>query len=123
MYVCGEDNVFTVFQRRIQGAELKRKYEFDSAESELREVAFFYKNKAVDILAYLEKQNSLEVRPGIKEARKAAGMTQAQLAEAAGVPQPSIARLESGARSVSKLTLDVAIRIADALGIVDLRDL
>lgn len=50
----------------------------------------------------------------IAELRKAKGMSQLQLAEAAGLKQPNIARIEAGKYST---TLDVLTKIADALGV------
>lgn len=50
----------------------------------------------------------------IKDARKAAGLTQTQLAEKSGLPQPHISRLENGEHSPSRKTLE---RIANALGV------
>jgi transcriptional regulator with XRE-family HTH domain len=49
--------------------------------------------------------------------RKRAGLTQTELAAKTGIPQPNIARLESGDRSISNLTLETAVRIAKALEI------
>jgi predicted nucleotidyltransferase/DNA-binding XRE family transcriptional regulator len=49
----------------------------------------------------------------IKEVRTRAGLTQAQLAHAAGTSQPTLAAYESGAKSPSVRTLD---RIARAAG-------
>jgi transcriptional regulator with XRE-family HTH domain len=50
----------------------------------------------------------------IRELRKAAGMTQAELAEAAELEVESISRLERGTRGI---TLDSIDRIAQALGV------
>lgn len=50
----------------------------------------------------------------IQEARKAAGMTQTELANAAGVSQPYIVDLERGARGAKPETWE---RIASALGV------
>jgi transcriptional regulator with XRE-family HTH domain len=49
----------------------------------------------------------------IIELRKAAGMTQLQLAEKCGMAQPNIARIENGTYATS---IDVLSRIAEALG-------
>ena len=57
--------------------------------------------------------------PPISAARKAAGMTQQQLADALGIAQQSVARWETGEREPRVSTLK---RIAAALG-CDLRDL
>lgn len=50
----------------------------------------------------------------MKEARRRAGMTQAQLAHAAGTSQSTLAAYESGAKSPSVRTLDRVIRAAGA---------
>lgn len=50
----------------------------------------------------------------IEERRQAAGMTQAQLARAAGVSQPHVSRILSGARSA---TVTELIGLCAALGI------
>jgi transcriptional regulator with XRE-family HTH domain len=49
----------------------------------------------------------------VRAARKRAGVSQVELAERAGMSQPSIARLERGLVSPTVITLD---RIARALG-------
>ena len=46
----------------------------------------------------------------IKEARQRAGLTQVQLARAAGTSQPTLAAYESGAKSPSVRTLDRIVR-------------
>lgn len=48
----------------------------------------------------------------IREARKAAGLTQAQLAARAGTSQPAVARYESGTASPSVRTLERLLRAA-----------
>ena len=48
----------------------------------------------------------------IRQTRSRAGMTQAQLAEAAGTSQPAIAAYESGSKSPSVRTLDRIVRTA-----------
>ena len=50
----------------------------------------------------------------MEEARRWAGMTQAQLADAAGTSQSTLAAYESGAKSPSVRTLDRVIRAAGA---------
>ena len=50
----------------------------------------------------------------IRQIRKAKGITQVQLTEATGIPQPHLSRLENGEHSPSFLTLE---KIADALDI------
>lgn len=51
----------------------------------------------------------------LRRLRKAAGLTQMQLAQKAGVGNGTIGNYESGGRS--KIRLDVAVKIADALGV------
>jgi len=58
----------------------------------------------------------------IKEARARAGLTQVQLARAAGTSQPALAAYESGAKSPSVRTLDRIVRAAGASLSVTLRD-
>lgn len=53
----------------------------------------------------------------IKDARKAARMTQQQLADESGVNIRQIQRVESGASQAGNLTAKNLIAIADALGI------
>ena len=50
----------------------------------------------------------------VKEAREAAGLTQAELADRSGIPQSHISRIENAVHSPSRKTLE---RIAEALGI------
>ena len=50
----------------------------------------------------------------IKQLRESAGLTQAELARRLGVPQPQVARWESGRRHAK---IDSLQRIADALGL------
>jgi len=50
----------------------------------------------------------------IKNARKRAGFTQAQLSAATGIDQASISRMENGRQGV---TLESLGRIAEALGV------
>ena len=50
----------------------------------------------------------------IKESRSRAGLTQVELARAAGTSQPTLAAYESGAKSPSVRTLDRLIRAAGA---------
>jgi transcriptional regulator with XRE-family HTH domain len=49
----------------------------------------------------------------LREARSAAGLTQRALAERAGVPQPTVARIESGAVVPRLDTLDRLLRWCD----------
>lgn len=50
----------------------------------------------------------------ILDARRSAGLTQAQLAERAGTSQPTVARIESGGRNP---TWDLVSRLLDACGL------
>ena len=61
----------------------------------------------------------------LRELRKARGMTQEQLANKANVPRPRIVAFETGSdgRDIGDASLNVAIRIADALKVKDLRKL
>lgn len=56
----------------------------------------------------------------VREARKRAGMTQAQLAELAGTTQSAIARLESGRRSPSVEQVERLMRLCGFQLIVEL---
>lgn len=58
---------------------------------------------------------SLAVRILLRQARDAAGLTQAELAERAGVTQQMIAKLESRGSNASIATLQ---RLAEALGLI-----
>ena len=58
----------------------------------------------------------------LKEARKNAGMTQQQLADASGVYVRQIQRIENGEGDISNVTLGNAVKLANALGI-DVKDL
>ncbi|MYF03582.1 MAG: helix-turn-helix transcriptional regulator, partial [Holophagales bacterium] len=53
------------------------------------------------------------LRSLVREARKRAGLTQVALAERAGVPQSTVARVESGARTPST---DLVERLVRATG-------
>lgn len=53
----------------------------------------------------------------LTEIRTMRGMTQQQLAEKSGIHRVTIARLESGSRPITGITLATAIALADALGV------
>lgn len=53
----------------------------------------------------------------VKELRAAAGLTQAQLAEAAGINVRQIQKIESGEISLVNVTLGNALKLAQALGV------
>ena len=55
--------------------------------------------------------------PTLRRLRKAAGLTQNQLAEASGVNPRQIQRVESGASKAANLTLQNALALAAALGV------
>lgn len=55
--------------------------------------------------------------------RKERSMTQQRLADVAGIHINQVQKFESGERLISGASLRVAVRIADALGIQDLREL
>ena len=63
----------------------------------------------------------MEASALIKEARTRAGLTQLELAQAAGTSQPSVAAYESGAKSPSVRTLERLIRASGASLEVKLR--
>lgn len=54
----------------------------------------------------------MALRNLIREARKRAGLTQAELARRAGVPQSTVGRIESGARIPSIVLAERLIRAA-----------
>ena len=60
---------------------------------------------------------------GLKELRMKRGLTQRELAERIGVTRQHIAAFESGARKTGGMSLDVAIRICDALKVRNPRKL
>ena len=69
----------------------------------------FYEVKELDVEEYTRYRIGMK----ITAIRKAAGMTQLQLAERCGMAQPNIARIENGTYATS---IDVLSRIAEALG-------
>lgn len=60
---------------------------------------------------------------GLRELRLKRGMTQKQLGDKIGVSQQRIAAFETGQRSAGGMSLDVAIRICDALRVSNPRKL
>ena len=59
----------------------------------------------------------------LRSLRKRAGLSQRELSKRADYPQPNICNLETGSMDISQMSLRNAIRLADALGVVDLRQL
>ena len=57
----------------------------------------------------------------LKELREAKILSQMQLAELSGVPQPVLSAYESGAKDWRNMPLQRAIALADALGCEDVR--
>ncbi|GAB2577153.1 hypothetical protein GCM10027168_07620 [Streptomyces capparidis] len=64
--------------------------------------------------AYDAARFRFELGAAVREHRRARGLTQAQLAEAAGMKQPAIARFEAGG---TMPTLPMLQRLSDALGL------
>ena len=60
---------------------------------------------------------------GLRELRLKRGMTQQQLADVAGLTRQRIGAFETGQRSADGMSLDVAIRICDALHVSNPRRL
>ncbi len=54
----------------------------------------------------------MAMRHLVREARRRGGLSQAELAERAGVPQSTIGRIESGARMPSAALVDRVVRAA-----------
>lgn len=79
--------------------------------AELREEALAHP-EAQD--AYEATRIRYELGRAVRERREALGMTQAQLAEAAGLQQPAVARFEAGG---TMPTLPLLERFASALGL------
>jgi len=65
---------------------------------------------------------AVEARRLVKEARRRAGLTQAQLAERVGTTQSAIARLEAGGTEPSLSRVDVLIRACGLSLAVELDD-
>lgn len=60
---------------------------------------------------------------GMRELRLKRGMTQQQLADKAGLSQSRVGAFETGQRNVGGMSLNVAIRICDALKVRNPRKL
>lgn len=83
----------------------------------------FYSDKQ-DIVLLTDEQAQAELRNlshavpnGIKALRRAAKLTQKQLADAAGIDIRNMQRYESGEFDVANMSLSIAVKIADALGV------
>ena len=59
----------------------------------------------------------------LKELRLKRGLTQAQLGQRLGVTRQRIAEIETGRRPIGGVSLDVAIRLCDALRVSNPRKL
>lgn len=83
---------------------------------------FAYYHDKQDIALLTDEQAQAELRKlspanRIKTLRRAAKLTQKQLADAAGIDIRNMQRYESGEFDVSNMSLSVAVKIADALGV------
>lgn len=60
---------------------------------------------------------------GLREIRKSRGISQTTLAAATGISARRISGWERGERSLNRASLSLCVKLADALGVNDLRDL
>lgn len=68
--------------------------------------------------AELQKLSLAQAEPnGIKALRRAAKLTQKQLADTVGLDIRNLQRYESGEFEIANMSLSVAVKIADALGV------
>jgi transcriptional regulator with XRE-family HTH domain len=58
----------------------------------------------------------------LQKLRKAAGLSQSQLARAAGVPVRTLQELEAGRKNINKSAVITVLRLADVLG-CNIRDI
>lgn len=58
----------------------------------------------------------------LQEARKGKGLSQSQLARAAGVPVRTLQELEAGRKNINKSAVITVLSLADVLG-CDIRDI
>lgn len=84
--------------------------------------AFYPDRQDIDLLTDEQAQAELRklshaVPNGIKTLRRAARLTQKQLADVAGIDIRNLQRYESGEFDVANMSLSVAVKIADALGV------
>ncbi|OFA11429.1 antitoxin HipB [Lentilactobacillus sunkii] len=63
-------------------------------------------------IGFTEEYNKLSVAVEVFKAREAAGITQQELADKAGIPQTTVARIERG----SNTSIETLTKIACALG-------
>ena len=93
-------------------------------ETDLRPLAVFSPAMGDEIPDYTLKFYQLvrEFEPRLKQRRINAGLTQKQLAEAAGVNIRQIQKIEAGEIQMGNVTLQNAARLAAALG-VEIKDL
>ena len=70
-----------------------------------------------------EVENYLQASSRLAELRTRAGLSQGKLSKASGIHVMAISKIERGVREMDKVTLKTAIALADALGVVDLREL
>lgn len=59
----------------------------------------------------------------LRELRRRRGLSQRELASKSGVSHISIAQFETGARSISNMTLGTALKLCDALRVANPRKL
>lgn len=86
--------------------------------------AFYHAQQEIALLT--DEQAQAELRKlspaqaelnGIKALRRAAKLTQKQLADAVGLDIRNLQRYESGEFDIANMSLSVAVKIADALGV------
>ena len=59
----------------------------------------------------------------LQAVRLSKGLTQADIVKRTGITQSAISQFETGIRNFNKAQLQTVIKIADALGVTDLREL
>ena len=59
----------------------------------------------------------------LKKLRMERHLTQNELAKKTGITPSNISRLESGSKKIGQVALATAVRLGDALGVTDLREL
>lgn len=58
-----------------------------------------------------------EAKNRLRALREASGMTQKQLADAVGVKQQALSKYERGENAVGNMTITLALKIAERLGV------